>query len=317
MQSAASENEPIIEFEERIRCALCGGTERTVHLAFRDIPVMRCSDCGFLYSGRTMNPAVMLAYYREGFGSERHMQGQIVNARTNGAVLERLLDLKRTKRWLDIGTGYGFLLKRLMDRWKIAVEGVELSLQEASYARDKLGLEVHSRPLSEAGLPAAGFDVVSCFEVIEHIPDPKAFLEELAVYVRPGGALVVMTDNFESHAARQLKAGFPKWIPHTHISHFGPETLRKCMRGLSGFKLEKEASYTPWDLAGRQLLSSFRPPKPAELAYDLRESLASEMKRKYRLYRLRYLSSPIWTGMNLRPTLDGGALMYAVCRKQA
>src|SRR5271154_2480358 len=142
-----------IEFAERTQCALCASTRRTVHRAFRDIPVVRCSQCGFLYSARMMSAETMEAYYRENFGSQRHLQGQIVNARTNGIALARLLDLKSVRSWLDIGTGYGFLLKWLKDKWGIAAEGIELSAQEAEYARDKLGLEVHCKLLSQSALP--------------------------------------------------------------------------------------------------------------------------------------------------------------------
>ena len=102
---------PAVEFSERLSCALCGSPERTVHRAFRDIPVVRCSACGFLYSSRMMSANTLEAYYRESFGSQRHLQGQIVNARTNAVALQRLLDLKEVRSWLDVGTGYGFLLK--------------------------------------------------------------------------------------------------------------------------------------------------------------------------------------------------------------
>ncbi|HTD57044.1 MAG TPA: class I SAM-dependent methyltransferase [Silvibacterium sp.] len=263
-----------------------------------------------------MSSSTMEAYYRDNFGSKRHLQGQIVNARTNAVALQYLLNLKEIRSWLDVGTGYGLLLKWLKERG-IRAEGIELSNQEADYARGELGLDVRSRLLSEANLPLASFDVVSCFEVIEHVSEPIAFLKELAGYVRPGGYLVVMTDNFESTAVRKLKGSFPKWIPHTHISHFGPESLRKCMTSLSGITIAKEASYTPWDVVGRQYLTAMRPPVSDERAYDVRAALSTEMHRNYKLYQLRYMLNPVWTRMNLRRSLDGGALMYAVARKRA
>jgi len=295
----------------------CGSKERTTHRAFRDIPVVRCAHCGFLYSSRIMSAESMEAYYRENFGSQRHLQGQIVNARTNGIALARLLDLKNVSSWLDIGTGYGFLLKWLKEKWGIAAEGIELSSQEAAYAREMLGQKVHCKLLSQSGLLKERFDVVSCFEVIEHIPEPKAFVKEMADYIRPGGWLIVMTDNFESTAVHELKGSFPKWIPHTHVSHFGPGSLRACVNSVPGLKVEKEASYTPWDLLGRQYLSAVRPPAPDDQAYDVRTALSTEMQRAYKLYQLRYILNPLWTRINLRRSLDGGALMYAVSRKQA
>src|SRR5277367_416518 len=126
---------PIV-FSERPKCALCGSPQHDVHRAFRDIPVVRCRDCGFLYSSRIMETDVLNDYYRENFGGERHKRGQQVNARINATVLKSLLDnLKDVHNWLDIGTGYGFLMAWLKSAYGIETEGVELSIQEAEYAQ--------------------------------------------------------------------------------------------------------------------------------------------------------------------------------------
>src|SRR5580692_2057507 len=299
---------------ERLQCPLCGGRERQTHLGFRDIPVVRCSRCGFLFSSRILSDAATRDYYQGNFGSQRHLDGQRVNARTNAVVLERLLDLSKVKSWLDIGCGYGFLLRWLV-KHGIVAEGVELSTQEANYAR-AAGLSVHNSLLSEAGLPIDHFDVVSSFEVIEHIADPRALLAEMAHYVRPGGFLVVMTDNFESAAARKLRGAFPKWIPHSHVSHFGPESLRACIKGIRGLTIEQEAGYTPWDVSGRHLLAHVSPAVRDEEAFDLRATLSTEMNKHYKLFHLRYYSNPVWTRLTLGRKMESGALMYALCRKQ-
>ena len=302
-------------FVERPQCALCGSSQRQVHIGFRDIPVVRCSQCGFLYSSRVLSAAAAHEYYQDNFGSQRHLDGQRVNARTNAVALIQLINFRQVKSWLDIGCGYGFLLKWLLEQG-IAAEGVELSSQEAEYARSA-GLPVHGTLLSESGLPRNHYDVVSSFEVIEHISDPRTLLAEMAEYVRPGGFLLVMTDNFESAAVRELRGAFPKWIPHTHVSHFGPDTLRACIESIPGLVVEKEAAYTPWDVSGRHLLARFRSPMPDEEGFDLRATLSSEMNRAYKLFQLRYYLNPVWTRLTLGHSMKAGALMYALCRKQA
>lgn len=306
--------DPVLIFSERPICALCGNPDKRTYHDFRDIPVVQCSQCGFIYSSRIMSEDSMHSYYRDNFGSLRHMQGQIVNARTNSVIVKELLNLSKIRTWLDVGTGYGFLLKWLRDSAKVDAVGVEISSQEAEHARRDLQLTVYSDLDSHA--PEATFDVVSCFEVIEHVPEPKPFLEKLASFVSPGGYLVVMTDNFESDAARKLQGGFQKWIPHTHVSHFGPKTLRNCMESVPQLKVEREASYTPWDVGGRQIVANFRPVVDDQHAFDLHEALATEMHRDYKLYHLRYLLNPLWARINFRRTLEGGALMYIVCRKE-
>jgi 2-polyprenyl-3-methyl-5-hydroxy-6-metoxy-1,4-benzoquinol methylase len=306
----------LIDFSERSTCAICGSSQNKVYRAFRDIPVVQCSECGFLYSSKVMGDDMIQKYYRENFGSQRHLEGQRVNAATNSVVLSKLLDWRGLHSWLDIGTGYGFLLKWLQEKFHIETEGVELSLQESSYARDHLGLKVHSTPLSQAPVPRGHYDVVSSFEVIEHIRDPVSFVKETAEYVRPGGLLVIMTDNFGSEIVNLLRGRFPKWIPHTHVSHFAPESLRRCIKSVPGLTMEAEASYSPWDLVGRRMLCMLRPPISDEQAFDLRSELCSEMNRPYKLYHLRRRMNPLWARVTLRNSLDRGALMYGVCRKE-
>lgn len=306
---------PSVRFSERPACPLCGSHDRSVHRAFRDLPVVRCTSCGFLYSSRIMADEGLYAYYRDSFGGKRHLQGQTVNARTNAVALKSLLTLSAVRTWLDVGTGYGILLQWLRRKYKIEAEGVELSQQEAQYAQ-QLGLPVRCALLSESGLPRDHYDVVSSFEVIEHTPDPIAFLTDMAQYVRPGGQLVVMTDNFESPPAIKLRGSFPKWIPHTHISHFTPSSLQRCIDAVPGLKLEQGAAYTPWDLLAREWLSPFKRPLPDDQAYDMHAVLSTEMTREYRLYRVRHLLNPVWARLHLRKTLGHGALMYSVCRRR-
>ena len=282
-------------------------------MSFRDIPVVRCSRCGFLFSSRVLSDDAMRAYYEGTFGSQRHLLGQRVNARTNAVVVEQLLEVRRVKTWLDIGCGYGFLVKWLIEQG-IGAEGVELSDQEAEYAQGA-GLPVHHSLLSGAGLQSNHYDVVSCFEVIEHISDPRAMVAEMSEYVRPGGYLLIMTDNFESAPVRKLRGAFPKWIPHAHVSHFAPASLRACIRGVPGLTVEKEAAYTPWDLKGRELLANFRSAPSDEQSFDLRETVSSEMNRSYKMFGLRYRVSPIWTRLTVGHRMENGALMYALCRK--
>ena len=61
--------------------------------------------------------------------------------------------------------------------------------------------------------------------------------------------MIIMTDNFESRAAKSLGAKFPKWIPHSHISHFSPNTLQACIESVKGLSVSRWLSYTPWELS--------------------------------------------------------------------
>lgn len=298
-----------MQFVERNVCPLCRANEHEIYISFPDIPVVRCSCCDFIYSKRLMDDDLLSKYYRKGFGSERHRQGQYINARINAWAIRRLLSVGKIHSFLDVGTGYGFLLQQIATRLGIHSVGVELSEQESHYGQEQLGVDVRNGTLERSGLQKSYFDLVACFEVIEHVPDPLAFIDELLSYIKPGGYLLVMTDNFESRVACELGPSFPKWIPHSHISHFSPKTLEQLFAD-KGIKVLQRLSYTPWELLAQLHYSKLKGiPQSSKNTFDLSNVLASEMHGRFRLFYLRRIVNLFWARMTAQPNLDG-ALMY-------
>ena len=304
-----------LEFIERGGCALCLSREARVEHEFRDIPVLRCARCGFIYSARLLSPEGLSAYYSHGFGGDRHRRGQSVNACVNLAVLRRLLDIRTLRSVLDIGTGYGFFLHVLQRATGLTGVGVELSEQEARYARDELALRVIDRPLEESGLPRDEFDLVTAFEVIEHTVDPIDFLRQLRTHARPGGYLLIATDNFDGRLVRALGPAFPKWIPHAHISHLSYPTLRDAIGRAGDLEIVAARSLNPWEMLARTWLYRIRArPVAAADAFDLAATLRSEMGAGYAMHGLRRWLNPLWSRLALSHRMDG-SIMYVLARR--
>lgn len=261
-----------------------------------------------------MTEAALNSYYNESFGSKRHMQGQIVNARINSWVIQEFMNIHPAMTLLDIGTGYGFFMKELQDKTGVIPSGVELSKQEVDYGTRNLGLDIRNSLLGESGLNSNFYDIVTCFEVIEHIPDPRSFMTGVAGYIKPDGYLLIMTDNFESGVAKSLGAGFPKWIPHSHISHFSPVTFENVVKS-ANLKIIGRMSYTPWELLLRNYYYIFKGiKKRPEEAFQLSSVLESEMEGTYKFFNLRKSFNKIWSQVTLRKNLDG-ALMYILAQR--
>jgi len=126
----------------------------------------------------------------------------------------------RGLRWLDIGCGTGALLESAAERGAI-VTGSDSSDAASISCRGK-GLPFIT--------PAAlidyrkQFDVVSAIEVIEHVPDPMAFVLAMKSYVREGGIVFLRTGNW--NVVRYLP-GTPYVMPEGHIQYFTPRTIRR------------------------------------------------------------------------------------------
>jgi 2-polyprenyl-3-methyl-5-hydroxy-6-metoxy-1,4-benzoquinol methylase len=300
---------------DRTQCPICGSRAHAVHVAFDEIPVVKCTDCEFMWSSKVLAEQEQRAYYEHSFGSLRHMQGQIVNAKVNSWVIGKLAPLRDIQTVLDVGTGYGFFLDELRRRYGFDVTGIELSRQEATFAKTSLRLNVVNLPLAESGLNAGGYDLVTSFEVIEHVSHPVDFIKEMATFVKPNGYLLIMTDNFDSRMAKVLGAAFPKWIPHSHISHFSPATLKNAAQYGHNLALVNSMSYTPWEVLLRASYYRFRGIKkvPSE-AFNLASELKTEMVRSYKFFWLRRTINRLWAKLSLRRRMDGD-LIYCLFKK--
>jgi 2-polyprenyl-3-methyl-5-hydroxy-6-metoxy-1,4-benzoquinol methylase len=132
---------------------------------------------------------------------------------------------------LEVGCAGGWLLKHATERgWR--VRGVELSAAAVAHARG-LGLDVHHGELAEAACPAGAFDLVYMGDVLEHVPDCRATLEEVARVLRPGGHLYLRGPITTNSLARRLALGvygaFGRTIvlrePPYHLWEFTPRSL--------------------------------------------------------------------------------------------
>ena len=109
------------------------------------------------------------------------------------------------KRVLDVGCGGGLLAEGMSEQGATVV-GIDLAEKALSVARLHLlesGREVDYRLISAEQLAAeeaAGFDVVTCLEMLEHVPDPARTVAACAALAKPGGHVFFSTIN------RNLKA---------------------------------------------------------------------------------------------------------------
>jgi SAM-dependent methyltransferase len=132
-----------------------------------------------------------------------------------------------------VGCAAGLLLKRARERgWHVT--GVELSSAAVAHAR-ALGLDVHEGTLDTAARPADAYDVVYMGDVLEHVPDCRATLAEVARVLAPGGHVVVRGPITTHSMARRLGlalyglAGRDIVLrePPYHLWEFRPGSLRR------------------------------------------------------------------------------------------
>ena len=134
---------------------------------------------------------------------------------------------------LDIGTAGGAFLDAAAE-FGFDAYGMEPSkdLVERGKAR---GLKLEQGTIEDHNFAAHSFDMVSLWDVIEHLPDPKAALIEIRKLLKPNGVLVI---NFPDIGTWQAKLAGKKfwWILSVHLHHFSKPTIRDICRR-TGFEV--------------------------------------------------------------------------------
>ena len=190
-----------------------------------------CAACGFGWQHPLPSPEAIRAYYEAFPPYNLHAAGEkesLFHRR-----LHRLDQLRPSRgRLLDLGAGLGHFLKLAQDAgWDVT--GVEPQSSAANHCRQSLGVEVHEGVLSELELAPNSFDVVTLWDVWEHVHEPLAYLDGCLRLLRPGGLLALAVPNASGLSARLFR-GHWRYVMFTHLSYFRFAYLRQLLdtRGL-------------------------------------------------------------------------------------
>jgi 2-polyprenyl-3-methyl-5-hydroxy-6-metoxy-1,4-benzoquinol methylase len=142
---------------------------------------------------------------------------------------------------LDIGCGGGKYL-RSMQRLGWNVEGVEFNSSAVQTCSD-MGLTVYQGELSDAAIEDCTYDVVTARHVLEHIPEPQQFIEEIFRILKPGGLMILRTPNSKALGRNWFGTNwFANDVPR-HLILFSPDNLRLLAKNI-GFIHKKSMTFS-------------------------------------------------------------------------
>lgn len=196
---------------------------------------IRCLNCQHAWLDPSPTEDFLRQYYNSAYEVNEHAHNQSVRRELPAVIAALRRRHSRAGRLLEVGCSYGAMLAALRaDGWD--VEGVELDQRASDIARLRYGITVH--PSLSAVSPDPQFDVVILFHVLEHVLEPRAFLRDVRLRLRPGGTLLLRTPNAASVPAR-ISGGWWQWFAapeHVHV--FSPESCR-LMLGETGYKVDR------------------------------------------------------------------------------
>jgi len=220
-------------------CPACGSALHAAELRAEDpysrdaFEVVRCRECRLAYVNPRPTPEHLQRYYPDDYYGARHpfFRDFLADLRVSA-----LGPAPAGARILDIGCGRGDFILACRRRG-FAVGGVEQAGSPVMRLRETLGIEVVT-PDEIAKLPGGAFDFVTLWHVLEHLPEPRESLGEVARLLGPGGRLLVEVPNFGSWQARLGRAYWYHMDVPRHLLHFDRPSLAALL-ARTGFAPER------------------------------------------------------------------------------
>jgi len=252
MDQAERETQIPLNLEEVHACPLCASERlrakyRVRHISgdslhlwaleggFPASTVVECQKCGFLCKKERPSGAYLGEHYTR--SGEEYLDRVAEDHptiredfRTAREMLRRAFPQQGSV--LDVGCASGFFLESLGRGWE--KHGLEIFQLAAQRARGRDGIVVHECDIDRAGFADDSFDVVTAFDVVEHLAEPTQFFREARRILKPEGRLILGTGSTSSFGARMSQNRWSYFSIPEHVSFFSPRSLETGLRS-AGF----------------------------------------------------------------------------------
>ncbi|MHB8402403.1 MAG: class I SAM-dependent methyltransferase [Bacteroidia bacterium] len=236
-------------------CLVCGSSNVEPFLVCKDYTVsqtdfqiQRCTKCNFKFTSPRPDDADLGKYYKaEGYISHSDTKKGLVNklyhAVRSYTLLKKLqLVTQHTKlkngKILDYGAGTGaFLNTCKTNKWD--AYGIEPDDTARGVMKEKFGIfSFSSLEDAKNSNLFSGFDVITAWHVLEHVPDLKETITTLRNSLKDKGVFIVAVPNPASYDAKHYKQFWAAYDLPRHLWHFEPTTITKLFSD-NGFNLDK------------------------------------------------------------------------------
>lgn len=228
--------------KESATCPICGGGQVApllvapdrFHLRREMYRLDRCSSCTGVWLVSPPKPEEMGRHYTEDYhkGIMAGGEGDIANRWKYPR--RRIGQYKQGGAILDIGCSSGAFLSTMRgSSWELY--GIDMEESTAERARGNTGAKIFVGDAVAAPFLPATFDVITSFDLLEHVYSPREFLTKVFEWLKPGGIYFAMMPNIDSWEAKLFRTHWYGLELPRHLFHFSPRSVRYLMTQL-GFE---------------------------------------------------------------------------------
>jgi 2-polyprenyl-3-methyl-5-hydroxy-6-metoxy-1,4-benzoquinol methylase len=217
---------------ETVDCILCHYAENKKKFVRFGYQIVECPNCMLWWVNPRASQSSVNKVYTGEYFEVRKVQKQKSqdgndsfkrqNCERHPAEIERH---HKTGKLLDLGCAEGLFLRVAQQKgWDVS--GVEVSPQAADIAKTFLPGKVFQGRLEDVPFPENDFDVITMFDVVEHLYDPVDALKKIWRLLKPDGIVYLLTPDCGSIYAKVMGKYWFEVKPKEHIYYFSEGTLR-------------------------------------------------------------------------------------------
>lgn len=229
-------------------CRLCGSDSLVPRMNVRGWTISDCPRCGLKQVAGNPSSTDLDAIYTPSYFEKGKYRDDEAGRREQARRLAKMLEagLQRGSRVLDLGMATGEFVsaaRSTFEMWGIDV--AESAVEIARSAMPDLSERMVVGRLDSLSFPPGHFDAVVMWDVLEHLPDPRATLTSAARMTRTGGFLFISTPNAAAPIARLMLSRWHFMTPPEHLTFFDRDTLENLLRRC-GYQPSRWASHGKW-----------------------------------------------------------------------
>lgn len=278
-------------------CNLCG-EQTSLRLLYRrsGYKIVKCEICSLVYLAQIPSKQILDSLYSETFfKSSKFSAGEQSSSYRNAVSrVDWALGLPRVRaeRWLDLGCATGdFLLAA--SKQVHEVHGSDISSFAIQQARARGLANTQAGAFADLDYSIGSFDLVSMWDLLEHVADPATTLEKAHAILKPGGYLLISTGDIESIAARLTGRFWHLMIPPFHIYFFSQKTIRRYLQeaGFEQVKISYPGKSVPFDFLIEKTVRLISPTLAKRIAPSLYRSALNKIKLPINLFDIMTISA--------------------------
>lgn len=290
----------------KVNCVACNSDNYTLWAEKDGFTYDECTVCGTVFMNPRASEDLLSEFYRQSKNYE--FWNKYIFPATDSVRKEKIFKPRASKTIefckkygicggiiIEIGSAYGTFCEAIQDlKFFNRIIAVEPTPDLAETCRKK-GFETLEQVVEELSFEKESADVIANFEVIEHLANPRKFIEQVVSYLKKGGLFICTCPNGQGLGTLVLKEK-AKVVDHEHVNYFNPRSLSVLLKS---YGLETLEVLTPGDLDVDLLNSEYKVDKnlfrnQPFFSYILQNASTQTLNEFQSFLRKNLLSSHLW-----------------------